>query len=110
MDPSSHRGRVVTSVGAYGPRTNHGPVDGDRAGYLGCVIPGAQVTLTDESTGILRVVQTNRQGLYAFPALVPGTYTLKVTAKGFQPKEITGIDAARRRRAHHSRVYPDGGL
>ena len=65
----------------------------------GAVIPGAEVTLTDESTGIARVVQTNRQGLYAFPALVPGTYTVKVTAKSFQPKEITGIDAARRRRA-----------
>jgi hypothetical protein len=57
----------------------------------GAMIPGAQVTLTDESTGILRVVQTNRQGLYAFPALVPGTYTVKVEAKSFQGKEITGI-------------------
>ena len=57
----------------------------------GAVIPGAQVTLTDESTRITRVVQTNRQGLYAFPSLVPGTYTVKVDAKSFQPKEITGI-------------------
>ena len=58
----------------------------------GAVIPGAQVTLTDESTRITRVVQTNRQGLYAFPSLVPGTYTVKVDAKSFQPKEITGIE------------------
>ena len=36
-------------------------------------------------------VQTNPQGLYAFPALVPSTYTVKVNAKGFQAKEITGI-------------------
>ena len=57
----------------------------------GAVIPGAQVTLTDESTGGSRVVQTNGQGLYAFPALVPGTYTVKASAKGFQPKEVTGI-------------------
>jgi len=58
----------------------------------GAVIPGAEVTLTDQSTGILRVVQTNRQGLYAFPALVPGTYSVKVSAKSFQPKEVTGIE------------------
>jgi hypothetical protein len=57
----------------------------------GAVIPGAQVTLTDEATGTLRIVQTNRQGLYAFAALVPGTYNVKVTATSFQPKEITGI-------------------
>src|ERR1700733_5035440 len=58
----------------------------------GAMIPGAQVTLTDEATGSTRVVQSNRQGLYAFPSLVPGTYTVKVDAKSFQPKEITGIE------------------
>jgi hypothetical protein len=57
----------------------------------GAVIAGAEVTLTDQANGIARVVQTNRQGLYAFPAMVPDSYTVKVTAKGFQPKEITEI-------------------
>jgi hypothetical protein len=57
----------------------------------GAMIPGAQVTLTDQATGITRVVQTNRQGFYAFPALVPGTYSVKVTAKSFQPRETVGI-------------------
>jgi hypothetical protein len=57
----------------------------------GAVIPGANVTLTDQSTGIIRIVSTNRAGLFAFPSLVPGTYTVKVGAKSFSPKEITGI-------------------
>ena len=57
----------------------------------GGVIPGAQVTMTDEATGAARVVQTNGQGLYAFPATVPGTYTVKASAKGFQLKELTGL-------------------
>ncbi len=57
----------------------------------GGVIPNAQVTLVDEATGTSRVVQTNGEGLYAFPALTPGSYTVKAVAKGFQPKEITGI-------------------
>ena len=57
----------------------------------GGVIPNAQVTLLDEATGTSRVVQTNGDGLYAFPALVPSSYSLKVVAKGFQPKELTGI-------------------
>src|SRR3984885_11566499 len=57
----------------------------------GAVIPGAQITLTDQATGIPRVVQTNRQGLYAFPSLVPGTYTVKIAAKSFQSKVVTGV-------------------
>jgi hypothetical protein len=57
----------------------------------GAVIPGATITITDQSTGIARVVQTNGRGLYAFPSLVPGTYNVKVTAKSFQPRETTGI-------------------
>ena len=57
----------------------------------GAVIPGADVTLIDQSTGITHVVTTNRQGLYAFPSLTPGTYSVKVSAKSFSPKEITGI-------------------
>jgi Carboxypeptidase regulatory-like domain/TonB dependent receptor len=57
----------------------------------GALMPGADITLTDQATGTSRVVQTNRQGLYAFPSLVPGTYTVKVSAKAFQPEVITGI-------------------
>jgi hypothetical protein len=37
------------------------------------------------------VAEANAAGLFAFPALVPGSYSVKVTAKGFVPKELTGI-------------------
>ncbi|HEY6374588.1 MAG TPA: carboxypeptidase regulatory-like domain-containing protein [Edaphobacter sp.] len=57
----------------------------------GAVVPGAQISLTDESTKLTRTVQANGQGLYSFPSLVPGSYAVKVTAKGFHGKEITGI-------------------
>src|SRR5580704_13819273 len=57
----------------------------------GAVIPGAQVTLTDDATGFARVVQSNGQGFFAFPALVPDSYTVKVTAANFQPKELKGL-------------------
>jgi hypothetical protein len=57
----------------------------------GAVVPNAKVTLTDEATGLSRIVETNRQGLYAFPSLVPGTYTVKIEAKSFQSRVVTGI-------------------
>ena len=37
-------------------------------------------------------METNGQGLYAFPATVPGTYTVKASAKSFQLKELTGLE------------------
>jgi len=57
----------------------------------GGVIPGAQVTLTNEATNESRSVQTNGTGLYAFPSLSPGTYSLLASAKGFGDKKVTGI-------------------
>jgi hypothetical protein len=57
----------------------------------GAVIPNAQVTLTNEATNESRKVQSNGVGLYAFPSLVPGTYSLKVSLKGFKSTQVTGI-------------------
>jgi hypothetical protein len=55
------------------------------------VVPGAKVILLNEATQDSRVVTTDGVGLYSFPALLPGSYTLKVTAKGFQPRNLTGL-------------------
>ncbi|MGH9615302.1 MAG: carboxypeptidase regulatory-like domain-containing protein [Acidobacteriaceae bacterium] len=57
----------------------------------GAVVPGAQVTLVNEATQDTRVATTTDSGFFAFPSLVPGTYSVKATAKGFVPKELTGI-------------------
>jgi len=50
----------------------------------GAVIPGANVTVTNTATNTSRSVVTNEAGLYAFPALVPGPYRLRVEASGFK--------------------------
>jgi Carboxypeptidase regulatory-like domain len=57
----------------------------------GAVIPGATVTLVNEATQDTRVVKSNGAGLYSFPALLPSSYTIKVAAKGFEPKDLTGL-------------------
>ncbi len=57
----------------------------------GAVVPGAQVTLVNEATQDTRVATTSNAGFFAFPSLVPGTYSVKAVAKGFVPREFTGI-------------------
>lgn len=41
------------------------------------------MTVTNVATGVRNSVVTNRQGLYSFPSLLPGTYDLQVSARGF---------------------------
>jgi len=57
----------------------------------GGVIPGATVTLINQANQDTRVAKTSATGFFAFPSLVPGTYTVKASAKGFSPKAITGV-------------------
>ena len=50
----------------------------------GAVIPGATVTATNTATNAMRVTQTNEAGIYTFPSLVPGNYSVKAEMPGFQ--------------------------
>lgn len=57
----------------------------------GAVVPNAKVLLTNASSAEERAGTTNSAGLYDFPALRIGTYTLRVTATGFEAYNKTGI-------------------
>src|SRR6185437_14888405 len=57
----------------------------------GAVIPGANVTLINEATKETRNGVSNDNGYFAFPALLPSTYTVKIDAKGFKSYERHGI-------------------
>jgi hypothetical protein len=57
----------------------------------GAFVPGATVTLINEATKDERKTTTNDDGGFAFSALTPGTYTIKVEASGFKISEQSGI-------------------
>ena len=50
----------------------------------GAVIPGAQITLTNEGTGGTFTTSTDERGEFGFSVLPVGTYTLGVEAPGFK--------------------------
>jgi hypothetical protein len=58
------------------------------------VIPGATVTLVNEATNVSRDTVTNESGGYSFPAVDPGTYTVKASVQGFKTFERRGIRIA----------------
>src|SRR5712691_4938497 len=57
----------------------------------GGVLPGVDVTLTSVGTGQERRTVTNDTGLYTFPNVPVGTYTVKATLTGFNTVTKTGV-------------------
>src|SRR6266571_1306625 len=57
---------------------------GTVADASGAPIKGATVTATDADRGTVREVETNDAGAYNFTRLTVGSYTLKISAAGFQ--------------------------
>ena len=57
----------------------------------GAVIPNAHIILTDENSQDRRALDTNSSGFFNFASIKPGTYTVDVTAPGFQKLAQRGI-------------------
>jgi hypothetical protein len=58
----------------------------------GGLVPDVTVVLADTGSKTERTATTGAQGAYQFLFLVPGTYTLTVTGKGFARYQQTGLE------------------
>src|SRR5262247_3427287 len=56
----------------------------------GALVPGAMVTANNEATGVTYTQTTTEAGLYGFPSLPVGAYTISVTLPGFKTATKTG--------------------
>src|SRR5579864_7995032 len=63
---------------------NFGRIQGTVTDQTGAVLPGATVSITDTQRGLARTLTTDAAGEYNAPSLIPGTYTVRVEAKGFK--------------------------
>jgi carboxypeptidase family protein len=57
----------------------------------GATVASAKVSIKNLATGDVRDVTTNTDGLYSAPNVLPGSYEVTVTAKGFQTTVQKGI-------------------
>ncbi len=69
-----------------------GTITGEVKDSSGAMVTGATVTLTDQATNATRVATTNTDGLFVFPTLVPGKYSLQVKMSGFKSESQPDID------------------
>src|SRR5437016_4147739 len=57
----------------------------------GAVVAGTKVTATNVATNVSTDTQTTDAGLYRFPSLPVGNYTLAAEVAGFKSAKITNI-------------------
>jgi outer membrane receptor protein involved in Fe transport len=76
---------VVILLGSLGIAAQTlGELSGEVRDPSGASVPGVRVTLTNQATNATRETMTNETGLYTFPAVQPGVYTLRAEKEGFR--------------------------
>jgi hypothetical protein len=61
-----------------------GALGGRITDQSGAVVPGTSVLVRNLATGVQQSAETNQSGLYRFPVLMPGTYSVTTSLKGFR--------------------------
>ncbi len=83
---------IAALVPALLTAQTQGEVTGQITDTTGGLIAGARITVTNEGTNAVRIVNTNNSGVYNIPSLTPGLYTVKVEAQGFQSAVRSAVE------------------
>ena len=70
----------------------YGSITGNVTDQSGAALAGAQVTAVEAQTGVTSTQTTDAAGIYRFPALLPGTYKVTISATGFTRQETSGVE------------------
>jgi len=82
---------ALLSCGMCAAQVKSGAITGSVVDSTGGVIPGAEVTVTNEETNVSAVTVTSEVGSYVVPYLAAGRYSVSVTAPGFQTYRNTNV-------------------
>jgi hypothetical protein len=82
---------VVLSGGPLHAQVAGATLTGTVTDKSGAVIPNAQIVITNTATGIITRVTTDSAGLYGAQNLIPGPYSVSMSAPGFQSLKQTGV-------------------
>ena len=75
-------GLLFAALGIVSAQTG-GQIAGEVRDSSGATVPIASVTVTNTETNLTRSTETNSAGLYSFPDLTPGMYSVRVVMAGF---------------------------
>jgi hypothetical protein len=80
---------LIAAVAAFGQ--SQGTIQGVVTDDSGAVIPGAQVVVKNDATGVAVSRSTNEVGFYSAPGLNPGSYSVTASSEGFSTAQRTNI-------------------
>jgi hypothetical protein len=82
---------AVTITAPLSAQVLYGSIVGTVTDPSGAAVPGATVTITNNSTAESRDLKTDSGGRYTASDTTAGTYDVKVTASGFRTATKTGV-------------------
>ena len=84
---------LVICIGSLSAQTNahKGRIIGVVLDPAGASVAEAQVTLVNNTTGVVRALRSNRAGEYQSSSLDPGSYTIRAETDGFARSSIEGL-------------------
>jgi hypothetical protein len=65
-----------------------GSLSGRVTDQSGAVVQGASVVVQNLETGVQQSAETNHAGLYRFPVLAPGSYSIRASFRGFRDVQV----------------------
>lgn len=75
-------------------QTGTAAISGHVADTSGASLPGATVELRNVQQGTLFTGTTNGDGIYIFPSVPPGQYSVTVSKEGFKQAKLVGVVAS----------------
>lgn len=82
---------LLVPLTTFGQRIT-GSIEGRISDASGAVLPGVEVTVTNDATGLVRTFLSNETGRYNFPVLPPGAYSVQTSFPGFRTEIRNGVN------------------
>src|ERR1700749_4593600 len=82
---------LALTIGSTFAHAQSGAVTGHIADSRGSAVANAAVEIQNIETGLKWQTNSNKDGIYLFPPLEPGAYTLHVSAPNFSLATVTNI-------------------
>jgi hypothetical protein len=81
---------LATAASVFGQQDT-GTLLGTVVDPAGAVVPAATVTVHNAATGATMAGTTDKSGVFQFPTILVGTYSVQIAAQGFKTYDMSGV-------------------